>query len=97
MHRQVGDLIVDEDGIALRGLIVRHLILPDNLAGTDKFVQWVARELSPYTMVNLMGQYWPAHQAHRFPKLSRRISPAEYIRAFDWARAAGLKRLYTGG
>lgn len=95
MHRQVGELVVDEEGIALRGLIVRHLILPDNLAGTDKFVQWVARELSPFTMVNLMGQYWPAHQAHRFPRLSRRISLAEYLRAFDWARAAGLKRLYT--
>jgi len=95
MHRQVGDLVVDENGLALRGLIVRHLILPDNLGGTDQFVRWVARQLSPYTVVNLMGQYWPAYQAPRHPSLKRRITLAEYHRAFAWAHEAGLKRLYT--
>ncbi|MDW8130654.1 MAG: hypothetical protein RMI94_08895 [Bryobacterales bacterium] len=95
MHRQVGDLVADEDGLGLRGLIVRHLILPDNLGGTDRFVRWVAKELSPYTLVNLMGQYWPAYQANRHPSLKRRITLAEYHRAYQWAREAGLKRLYT--
>lgn len=95
MHRQVGDLVADQDGLGLRGVIVRHLILPDNLGGTDKFVRWVAQELSPYTLVNLMGQYWPAYQAGRHPSLRRRITLTEYHRAFQWAREAGLKRLYT--
>jgi putative pyruvate formate lyase activating enzyme len=95
MHRQVGDLVADEDGLGLRGVIVRHLIMPDNLGGTDKFVRWVAKELTPYTLVNLMGQYRPAYQAERHPSLKRRISLSEYLRAVDLAREAGLKRLYT--
>lgn len=95
MHRQVGDLVADEDGLGLRGLILRHLILPDNLGGTDQLMRWVAREVSPYTVVNLMGQYRPAHQAARHPSLTRRISMAEYLRAVEWAREAGLRRLYN--
>ncbi len=93
MHRQVGDLVVDEEGIALRGLMVRHLVLPENLAGTDKFVKWVAAALPRSTYVNIMGQYRPAHRAAEFPELARRITPAEYRQALAWARAAGLTRL----
>jgi putative pyruvate formate lyase activating enzyme len=93
MKRQVGDVVVDEDGIALRGLMIRHLVLPGNIAGTDRFVRWVARELGPDTYVNIMGQYRPEHQAHRHPPLDRRPTGAELRQAIQWAREAGLQRL----
>jgi putative pyruvate formate lyase activating enzyme len=93
MHRQVGVLKVDEDGIALRGLIVRHLVLPNNLAGTDKFVQWVARQLGTGTYVNIMGQYRPEHRATRYPELARRLTSGEYAQAVRWARESGLTNL----
>jgi putative pyruvate formate lyase activating enzyme len=90
MHRQVGELVTDEQGIALRGLMIRHLVLPENIAGTDKFVQWVARKLTPTTYVNIMAQYHPAHRAFEYPQIARRITPEEYRQAIGWARAAGL-------
>jgi putative pyruvate formate lyase activating enzyme len=93
MHRQVGELTVDEKGIALRGLIIRHLVMPHNIAGTDKFVQWVAGRLTRSTYVNIMAQYRPAHLAHKYPDISRRITNEEYRRAMGWAREAGLTRL----
>jgi len=93
MHRQVGDLIVDERGVARRGLIVRHLVMPHNVAGTDRFVRWVADELSPDTWVNLMAQYRPEHRAHEFPDISRRLTAEEWAQALGWARAAGLRIL----
>jgi putative pyruvate formate lyase activating enzyme len=93
MHRQVGELVVDEQGIALRGLIIRHLVLPRNIAGTDKFVQWVAGKLTPNTYVNIMAQYRPEHRANRYPELSRRITQQEWTQAMSWAREAGLTRL----
>jgi len=93
MYRQVGDLVVDERGIALRGLMIRHLVLPHNIAGTDKFVAWVAAKLSRSTYVNIMAQYRPEHNARRYPELGRRITAAEYRQALDWARQAGLTRL----
>ncbi len=96
MHRQVGELVVDENGIALRGLIIRHLVLPFNIAGTDKFVQFVARRLTPSTYVNIMEQYHPEHQASKYPELSRRITAAEYQQAIRWAKEAGLTRLDRG-
>jgi putative pyruvate formate lyase activating enzyme len=96
MHRQVGDLVTDEDGIALRGLMIRHLVLPENIAGTDKFVEWVARHLGRSVYVNIMGQYRPEHKARQYPELSRRITAGEYRQAMDWARAAGLTRLDPG-
>jgi len=93
MHRQVGELEVDSRGVALRGLIIRHLVLPGNIAGTDKFVQWVVRELTPDTYVNIMAQYRPEHRALEYPELSRRITAAEWRQAVSWAREAGLRRL----
>lgn len=96
MHRQVGDLLVDENGIALRGLIIRHLVLPDNIAGTDKFVKFVAAKLSRSTYVNIMAQYRPEHKARAIPELSRRITGAEYRQAIRWAKEAGLTRLDPG-
>jgi putative pyruvate formate lyase activating enzyme len=96
MHRQVGELVVDEDGVALRGLMIRHLVLPGNIAGTDKFVQFVTTRLSRSTYVNIMAQYRPEHKATGIPELSRRITSAEYQQAIRWAREAGLTRLDRG-
>ncbi|HWQ56821.1 MAG TPA: hypothetical protein VN442_24250 [Bryobacteraceae bacterium] len=96
MHRQVGELLVDEDGLALRGLMIRHLVLPENIAGTDRFVEFVAKKLTASTYVNIMAQYRPAYQANRHPEMARRITSAEYRRAVEWARQAGLIMLDGG-
>ncbi len=96
MHRQVGGLVVDERGVALRGLIVRHLVMPGNLARTDLFVQWAAKHLGPDASLNIMGQYRPAHRASKFPALSRRLTTGEYMEALEWARAAGLRDVRGG-
>jgi putative pyruvate formate lyase activating enzyme len=96
MHRQVGDLLVDENGIALRGLMIRHLVLPGNIAGTDRFVQFVATSLSRSTYVNIMAQYRPEYKARGIPELSRRITGEEYRQAVRWAKDAGLTRLDPG-
>ncbi len=93
MRRQVGELLLDAQGIALRGLLVRHLVLPENAAGTDKFVRFVAERLGPSTYVNIMEQYRPAYRAARYPELSRRITQEEYRQALAWAHEAGLTRL----
>ncbi len=93
MHRQVGVLQKDNQGVALRGLILRHLVMPDNLAGTDRFVRWVSKTLSPDTYVNLMDQYRPEHLASSFKEISRKISLQEWSQAQTWAREAGLVNL----
>ncbi len=93
MHRQVGDLQLDGRGIATRGLLIRHLILPDNLAGTDKIVKFLAGEISKDTYLNLMDQYRPSYRAHHYPELTRRISQAEFDAAVKMAHDAGLNRL----
>lgn len=93
MHRQVGDLCINSMGLAVRGLLVRHLVLPGNLAGTDQIVRFLATEISPHTYLNLMDQYRPAYKAHHFPELNRRISRPEYDEAVRLARQAGLTRL----
>ena len=95
MHRQVGNLLTDGNGIALRGLMVRHLVLPNNIAGTDQFVRLVADRLGRSTYVNLMSQYRPEHDAGRYPDLARRITRLEYLDAVAWAREAGLECLDT--
>jgi putative pyruvate formate lyase activating enzyme len=95
MHRQVGKLSVDARGVATRGLIIRHLVMPQNIAGTDRFVRWVARELTTDTYVNLMRQYRPEHRAREYPELSRRITPEEWEQALAWAREAGLTNVDT--
>jgi len=78
MYRQVGDLVLDEAGLAQRGLIVRHLILPNGLAGSHDSFTWLVREVSPTVTVSIMSQYFPTHRAHQFPLLARKILPAEY-------------------
>ena len=92
MHRQVGDLTVDEDGIARRGLLVRHLILPGGLAGTEGVMRFLAEEISLDTYVNVMGQYRPCHRAAEVSALRRRITAAEYRDAIRLAKDAGLHR-----
>ncbi len=93
MHRQVGDLVMNERGIALRGLLVRHLVLPEGLAGTEEVVRFLAEEVSPNTYTNIMAQYYPCYRAGEHPPLDRRITKAEYRKAVKAARDAGLKRL----
>jgi putative pyruvate formate lyase activating enzyme len=93
MHRQVGDLVMDSRGIALRGLLVRHLVLPEGLAGTEKIVKFLAEEISADTYTNIMAQYYPCFQADEHPPLDRRITNEEYRRAVKAARDAGLRRL----
>jgi putative pyruvate formate lyase activating enzyme len=92
MHRQVGDL-VSGDGVAVRGLIIRHLVLPDGLAGTAEVMRFIAQELSVHSYVNVMAQYRPENKARNYPELSRRISAEEYQEALELARAQGLYRL----
>jgi len=93
MHRQVGDLIIDSRGIAQRGLLVRHLVLPQGLAGTEEIMSFIAREVSSNTYVNMMDQYRPCFKAIGDPYLGRRITPAEYEAAVKAALRVSLYRL----
>jgi putative pyruvate formate lyase activating enzyme len=90
MYRQVGDLVIDEEEIALRGLLVRHLVLPENIAGSEEIFRFLAEEISQETHVSLMSQYFPAHKAVSMEKINRRILPDEYQRALDAFERAGL-------
>ena len=92
MHRQVGDLILDENGIALRGLLVRHLVLPDNISGTDSVLAFIAKEISSNTYVNIMDQYRPCYRADENPPLDRPITSREFSRALAWAESLGVHR-----
>jgi putative pyruvate formate lyase activating enzyme len=94
MHRQVGDLTLDREGLAVRGLLVRHLVLPQGLAGTEPWMAFLARELSPDTYVNLMDQYRPWDEAYAQPGLDRGLDQAEFQMAKIAAKRAGLRRLY---
>ncbi|MCX5844103.1 MAG: radical SAM protein [Deltaproteobacteria bacterium] len=92
MHRQVGDLALDEDGIAVRGLLVRHLVLPEDAAGTAEVVRFLSEEISPNTYLNVMAQFRPEYNASRFPELNRPITRQEYADALRLASRAGLAR-----
>jgi len=92
MHRQVGDLWIDEDGIAWRGLLVRHLVLPGGRAGTAEIVKFIADEISRDTYINIMSQYRPEYRAREHPPLDRPITAREYEEAVRLARKAGLHR-----
>ena len=93
MHRQVGDLVVADTGLAVRGLLVRHLVLPGGLAGTREIMEFLAREISPGTYVNVMGQYRPCGRAVAHLLLRQPLSAGEYAEAQRLAREAGLTRL----
>ncbi|MCX8059636.1 MAG: radical SAM protein, partial [Aquificaceae bacterium] len=89
MHLQVGDLQLDEEGLARRGLLVRHLVLPEGLGDTGKVLESL-REISPNTAVNLMDQYMPYYKAYQYPELSRRPSKREYEKALSLAKGFRL-------
>jgi putative pyruvate formate lyase activating enzyme len=93
MHRQVGGHKTNQDGVALSGLMIRHLVMPNRVAGTDKFVRWVAENLSKSTYVNIMAQYHVDYQAYDYPEIWRRITVQEYLEAMEWAQKAGLTAL----
>jgi len=92
MHRQAGDLKIVE-GIAQKGLLIRHLVMPESGEDTEEILQFLAREISPDTYVNIMDQYRPCGNAAKFEKLNRRTNSFEYQSALDAAKSAGLKRL----
>jgi len=94
MHRQVGDLVLDENGLAKRGVLLRHLVMPGRIAGTKEIVQFIAKEISTHTHINLMAQYHPAGKIGpgTFAEIDRRITVEEYDQAFAAAGAAGLYR-----
>jgi putative pyruvate formate lyase activating enzyme len=93
MHRQVGDLVLDARGIAQRGLLVRHLVLPNGIAGTGGVLRFLAEEISRNTYLNLMDQYHPCYRADEYPALARPLTRDEYREALAAADLAGLKRL----
>ncbi len=93
MYRQVGNLSTNEMGIALRGLMVRHLVMPNRVAGTREFVSWVAENLSLDTYVNIMAQYRVEFKAFDYEEIARGITSQEFIEAMEWAQDAGLRNL----
>jgi putative pyruvate formate lyase activating enzyme len=96
MHRQVGDLTVDDRGIAVRGLLIRHLVLPSGLAGSDAIFKFVATELSKESYINIMAQYRPMYEAYRYEELNRGITLGEYQEALARAKKWGLHRGFEG-
>lgn len=92
MYRQVGDLKVKR-GIAVRGLILRHLVMPNRIAGTEEFLKFVAENLSETTYLNIMKQYRPEYKAFEYPKIARRLKRSEYAETLRWAKKYGLNRL----
>ncbi len=93
MYRQVGDLRLNEDGIAVRGLLIRHLVLPNELAGTKKIMKFIAEEISPNSYVNVMSQYHPCYKAFSIRQLNRPLSKQEFLEAVNAATRTGLNRL----
>jgi putative pyruvate formate lyase activating enzyme len=96
MHRQVGDLVINAAGLAERGLLVRHLVLPNGISGTEKVLRFLADDISTNTYLNLMGQYRPCYRASEHPGLARPMTRAEFSEALAIARRYGLDRLDPG-
>ncbi len=93
MHRQVGLHATDATGVAVRGVMIRHLVMPNRVAGTEKFVRWVAANLPKSTYVNIMHQYHVDYKAFEYPRIQRGISAGEYVEAIGWAEKVGLTNL----
>jgi putative pyruvate formate lyase activating enzyme len=93
MHRQVGVLKMDHQGIAIRGLMIRHLVMPNQVAGTEKFVKWVAEVLPKSTYVNIMAQYRVEYKAYDYSEIACGITAQEFLEAMDWAEKYGLTNL----
>ena len=92
MQRQVGDLIINDAGIAERGLLIRHLVMPNMLDNTKRVLDFIRQEISEDAFVNVMAQYRPCHRASEYGELGRRVSGAEYADAVSYARTIGLRR-----
>ncbi|MCX7857350.1 MAG: radical SAM protein [Deltaproteobacteria bacterium] len=92
MHRQVGDLVLDENTIATRGLLIRHLVMPSCGEDTKRILRFIRDEISENAFVNVMAQYRPCYRAADFPEIARRITSIEYYEAFEYAKTIGLKR-----
>ncbi len=92
MHRQLGDLKINKRGIAQRGLLIRHPVLPNDITGSKKVIDFVADEISTNSYLNIMDQYRPAYNASKYVKLNRRITPYEYKEVVDYAFYKGLRR-----
>lgn len=90
MFRQVGNMEVDEQGIARKGLIIRHLILPNDIAGSEESLRWLANEISPEVTISIMSQYHPAHKVDEYPDLNRRITPTEYAEVVKLVEELGM-------
>jgi putative pyruvate formate lyase activating enzyme len=93
MNRQVGVLKLDHQGIAIRGLMIRHLVMPNRVAGTEKFVKWVTEALTKDTYVNIMAQYRVEYKAYDYPEIARGINAQEFLEAMAWAEKHGLTNL----
>lgn len=94
MYRQVGNLVINNQGIAERGLMIRHLVLPNNLAGSLKIFEFLVKEISPEVFLNIMDQYYPSYRAYEFPELARRITLEEFQKVLQLAQKLGLRRIY---
>ncbi|MFH1369163.1 MAG: radical SAM protein [Elusimicrobiota bacterium] len=92
MHRQAGNLEVDDKGVARKGLLIRHLVLPNDISGSSEVLEFIAKELSPDTYVSIMSQYHPANKTDMFPELSRKVSAREYNRVVKLAENLGLDK-----
>jgi putative pyruvate formate lyase activating enzyme len=97
MHRQVGVAKPAEDGVVYRGLMIRHLVMPNNVGGTKKVLEWIARNLPKDTYLNIMSQYRPMYKALDYPEIARRITREEYREAVRHARELGLTNLDVQG
>ncbi len=97
MHRQVGVAHPAPDGLMYRGLMIRHLVMPNGVSGTEAVVEWIARNLPKDTYLNLMSQYMPAFMASQYSAIDRRLTRSEYSEAVAWARANGLTNLEVQG
>jgi putative pyruvate formate lyase activating enzyme len=95
MHRQVGVARPAEDGIMQRGLMIRHLVMPNDIAGSERIMEWIAEKLPRDTYVNIMAQYTPRFKAYDYPEISRRITSEEYYGVVERARELGLTNLDT--
>jgi putative pyruvate formate lyase activating enzyme len=97
MNRQVGVAGPAADGLMYRGLMIRHLVMPNRVGGTRQVIEWIAANLPPDTYLNIMSQYRPCYMAEDYPDIARRLTRDEYAEAVAWAREAGLTNLDIQG
>ncbi len=93
MHRQVGVAKPAEDGLMYRGLMIRHLVMPNRVGGSNKILKWIADNLPKDTYINLMSQYRPMYKAFEYKEISRGITKAEFKEVVDYAKSLGFTNL----